>query len=237
MSVMHRALVVSMICLFCVGCSATSAQIPDTDEVSEFTQSPTGNPSPTQALNTDTALPPARPTRRPTATATASPTPLSLPTAYATIPADWQTYGNTEYGFAFQYPCAWTLIETPAFEREGEKYGTFIRLSRDDVTLTIGYKRAGETDTRIGCTGTAAGDLIEGGAIQFLDQPVSITRLVYENKLKTVFFGDPCSEIERDPLVFFIALNGTSQNFDEQDIATSLIDETIQILLSFTFLQ
>jgi hypothetical protein len=70
--------------------------------------------------------------------------------------AAWLTYTNIDYGFSFQYPPQWKLLE------QDKKEPHYIKLSTDSVILIIGYKWSNE-DKMITGGGTLPGTLESGG--------------------------------------------------------------------------
>jgi len=134
------------------------------------------------------------------------------------------TYHNPDYGFSFQYPASWELTETT----------NFIRLTSQKGIVVIGYRRVTQ-QAQIQRTGVGEGDLISAGSIQFLGQTLQRALLVYEGKVKEVFYQND-SEFTVENLVFTLGLhyNRTTQ-YDAVDIPQDVQAEADQILESFRF--
>ncbi|MEJ2750742.1 MAG: hypothetical protein P8183_22970 [Anaerolineae bacterium] len=134
------------------------------------------------------------------------------------------TYANSDYGFSFTYPTAWTLSEEPHF----------ITLSQGDVKFIIGYRRNDE-NVILGPGGVAAGDLETAGVVNFAGQEVERVALVYEGKVKAVYYGYPGQYVPADSLEFFLNLADFSQvDYNEVELAANLQAEVDAIVSSFS---
>jgi hypothetical protein len=150
---------------------------------------------------------------------------LPTPTATATPAPGVESYLNPTYGFTFEYPSTWTLVEEP----------NVVKLSQGSLTLRIGYRWANElVNIDGGRTGMGAGDFIYGGKVFFLDQVVPAQVLEYERKDKAVFYGGASVPIEAGDLVFSIYLEDLNgEEYMELDISKELQAEAITVLESF----
>lgn len=114
----------------------------------------------------------------------------------------------------------------------------FLELQRPGATLVINLKQVTAVDTPLGPFSTAAGDLFEGGTVRFFDQNVPTQRLIYEDKLKSVFYGHIGDEITVGHLAFFIGLNGDRDTkFKDVNLASTIVVEVSQILATFQLLE
>jgi hypothetical protein len=100
------------------------------------------------------------------------------------------SYSNPTYGFSFQYPSSWTLVEMPDFDTSelgGPHFGRSVQLFKDSTLLFIGYKHPAEDVTW--WTGVGAwGDAQSGGTINFLGEELDKTAMVYEGKVNFVWY-------------------------------------------------
>jgi putative hemolysin len=143
----------------------------------------------------------------------------------------WETYTNDVYGFTFRYPASWTLEEVPAEDTPGEGglHGNSVQLHQGSLMLYIGYRWATE-DVLLGGTGLPAGDLESRGTVTFLGTELEKTVLVYEGKVKGMYYG----VTEVGDLVFAIRLDDFSLiDYGDVDIPDATQIEVNEILGSF----
>ena len=132
------------------------------------------------------------------------------------------TYHNPAYGISFQYPASWELTEIP----------NFIQLTGPQGVLVVGYRRLTQ-QAQIQRTGVGAGDFVSAGSIRFLGQTLQRNLLVYEGKVKEVFYQSD-SEFSVGDLVFTLGLdNYGSSHYEDADIPKDVQAEADQILESF----
>jgi len=129
----------------------------------------------------------------------------------------WARYVNPDYGFGFQYPSGWTLAEEPHI----------VRLSREGLMLTIGYRR--DTEDELG----SLGDLPEGGfenrgVVTVMGQTFPKSVLVYQGRDRVVLTGGAV-----DDLVFTIRLDDLGADDGTSAIPEAAQAELDQILGSF----
>ncbi len=121
---------------------------------------------------------------------------MDKPSTSFECPKGWGVYVNTDYGFMFCYPAAWTLEETAGGdEAAGRKAPRTITLSRDTLRLLIQYKRPAEA-TVLGPGGRGAGEIVDHGTVVVLGQAISKQALVYEGKVKSVFGSVSLPDLE-----------------------------------------
>lgn len=177
----------------------------------------------------------------PAATATAVPTlsPTAIPVAntepseISATPVEsreWQRYANDDYGFAFRYPATWTLAKDPIeLGMPGGRAPHAIVLRRDPFRLLIQYKGANE-DAVVGPGGHGAGDIVDWNAVTFFGQGIVKKALVFEGRVKSVFFGGPVQD-----LFFWVQLDHTGMGVDYSsiDLDEAVQAEFNQIVISF----
>lgn len=119
-----------------------------------------------------------------------TPTPIATPESTPDPTADWETYTNTKRGYSMRYPTDWTVKEVsenrPEFKDKVE-YIVFYSPTKD-YALTFSIRKKGETVKLTGRTGTSAGDFVDGTPIYINDNVVPVRNLMFENKLKAVFY-------------------------------------------------
>ncbi|UCF62346.1 MAG: DUF333 domain-containing protein [Anaerolineaceae bacterium] len=144
----------------------------------------------------------------------------------------WAMYTNEEYGFTFRYPSAWMLEEVPdedTTDEGGLHYGKSVQLRQGDLLLYIGYRFISE-DVFLGGTGMPAGEAEERGFVYFLGGEIMKTAVIYEGKVKVVFYDTA----EVDDLVFVIRLDDLSVgDYETIDIPEVVQFEVDNILGSF----
>ncbi|MCB9420147.1 MAG: PT domain-containing protein [Ardenticatenaceae bacterium] len=134
------------------------------------------------------------------------------------------TYANDAYGFSFTYPAHWTLSEEPHF----------IELSQGDVKFIIGYRRSDE-NVILGPGGVGAGELELAGVVNFAGEEVERVALVYEGKVKAVYYGYPGQYLPAGELEFFLNLTDLSRDdYSDVELATNLQTEVDAIVTSFS---
>ena len=147
-----------------------------------------------------------------------TPTPTPPPTPVL------HTYANDVFGFAFQYPETWTLVEDPHL----------VTLRRGNLTLSIAHGWAANPGFRSmgGRTGMPAGDFIYGDKVFFFDQVIPAQVLEYERKDKMVLYGGT-GLVVVDDLVFSIWLEDRETAYADLDIRKERQAEAKEILESF----
>lgn len=104
----------------------------------------------------------------------------------------WPTYTDVEYSWTARYPCNWTAVRT--YEASGEDmfdYPTRYVVFKDPTNhyrLFVGIIREGDAGSTINRTGVGAGEFVNQTAIQVAGVSVPVRNLVYQNKVKEVFF-------------------------------------------------
>jgi len=144
----------------------------------------------------------------------------------------WTHYINDRYGFSFYYPPTWKLEDGPHI----------IKLNQGMLELVIGFKVANEP-TKINSASPGAGDLKSGGSTIFLDQELPKTVMVYQNRVKAVYYKGYSAEIPASPespetgLVFNISLYDMSSNYQDINIPPASQAEVDSIIASFEYSQ
>ena len=156
-----------------------------------------------------------------------------------TVRRAFLTYANADYGFSFHYPPTWSLEEVPGRDETaqgGPKVAPSVILSRQTLSLIIGYKRATEEDVVIE-SGAPAGEFETRGAVTFLGQDVPRKVLVFEGKDKAVYYQGAGAVIQAGELVFGISLQDFGADYGAVDIPEELQAEADQIVESFEFVE
>jgi hypothetical protein len=151
----------------------------------------------------------------------------STSAGYESTPGpETRTYSNEIYGFQFEYPDTWKIVDV----YRG------IALVKGNNRLTIQFDWLDEvTGRHFGRTGIPAGDLIYEGKIRFMDQIVFADVLIYEKKYKGVFYGGT-SQIEIDNLAFVITLEDQESDYLAVDLTDEIINEAQSILETFKWI-
>jgi|GEM_PF-3662523 len=106
----------------------------------------------------------------------------------------WQTYTDPEYSWTMQYPCDWTYNRTynatgsDPFVTYPERYVIFTD-STGEYRLLLGIMESGGQGSTITRTGVGAGDFVAQNPITVDGTSVPVRYLVYNNKIKEVFFN------------------------------------------------
>lgn len=148
----------------------------------------------------------------------------------------WETYTDPEYGFSFRYPPDWNLEPGPEPDpdaEQGPRYTRTIFLNQGDWRIYIGFHRTDEEDI-LGGTGLPEGELEPRGAVSFFSLPMLKKELVFEEKVKALYYGP--AEVEN--LVFVVRLDGQGGgDYADLDIPPEMNREVDQILGSFGLTQ
>jgi hypothetical protein len=134
-------------------------------------------------------------------------------------------YRNEETGISFSYPDDWTM----------EEEANVIVLRYGSISLRIAYRGVGEQVTLWTRTGIPAGDaVVLDSPVSFLGQTLSKNGLVYEDKLKAVFYGGrPVCIVKSDRMDFNITLEDLGSDYLALDIPNDVLHEVESILASF----
>jgi hypothetical protein len=158
---------------------------------------------------------------------------LATPTADSKVvlAPEWLVYANNDYSFAFEYPSSWTLVKDPAeLGVPGGRVPHSIVLMRESLRLLIQYKRVDE-EAMVGPGGHGAGDITDLGTVTFFKQETVTKALVFENKVKSVFLGQPVQD-----LFFWIQLDdraGPGVDYGAIDLDETAQAEFNRIVASF----
>jgi hypothetical protein len=181
---------------------------------------------------------PREPVGEPSPVGEVVPTVTRAPTVAPVLPDGWAEYVNPTYGFSFHYPTDWTLTEVAVDETDPRgPSAPGITLQRGDLTLSIYYTYADE-QIRIPA-GAPAGDLVYAGKVRFGGEVIPRQHLVYENKVKAVYYGGgPAAANRVSGLIFGVSLHDTSQQpYEQVEIPERVITTTDRIIESFEISQ
>jgi hypothetical protein len=160
------------------------------------------------------------------AAATTEETTVSSVEAEATAePLTTIEYSNEENGISFNYPTNWAM----------EEEANVLILRNGSIMLRIAYRRAGEQVALWTRTGIPAGDFTPlDDPVSFLGQTLAKGGLVYEDRLKMVFYGGPpVSIVETKAMEFNITLDDQESDYLTLDIPNDVVAEAEAILASF----
>ncbi len=136
--------------------------------------------------------------------------------------AEFQTYTHPEIGFTFEYPGDWTLEEAPHY----------VFLRKGPFRLMIAFRRPEESH-QIQPTGLPSGELIEAGSLPFIDQEISRTKLVSEERVKEVLYNG-AREIQFKDIAFVLMLDAGQNDYAAIDIPQEVQEIADQVLASFS---
>ncbi len=159
---------------------------------------------------------------------------LVTTSAYAIQYQDWESVNNREYGFTLRYPEGWTPRES----------ANLIRLRRDDLTLTIGYRTPDEALDLLGVL--PDGQWEQRAVLEFQgneEWPVARQVLLNEGRVRAVTYtyqGRPelpaMIWVERDvyetELLFTVRLDDTRMDVATIDIPEEVLVEADLIVAS-----
>jgi hypothetical protein len=151
--------------------------------------------------------------------------------------AGLNTYLNSEYGFALNYPSTWTVEEVNDVDFVGPGSRS-VQLSQGTVKLVIGYRRIGEV-TMIGGSGAPGGEFDIRGTVHVAGQDVDRYVIVYEGKDKVVMYGEPGSPpLSAGGLEFALRMDDFAQvNYEEIELSQTVQDEADMIFSSLALLE
>lgn len=138
-----------------------------------------------------------------------------------------QSYTNSTYGFAFNYPSTWNLNEG----------NNLITLTRGTYALRIGFKRERENINILG-SGLPAGEpIIVAEETSFMALPIQLRRVLvtFNEKAKQMRFQyQGLDEIPAGDLRFVIVLDDTNSDYNAIDIPSAVQGEVDRILATFS---
>jgi len=135
---------------------------------------------------------------------------------------DTLSYTNSYYGFKFDYPETWNLIEID--------HG--VVLKKGNNRLGINFKWVGE-EVDYGRTGFGGGTPIYSAKVHFMGEVIPQNNLVLDTLTKAVLFWPEGVEITPNDIVFSIVLEDLVTNYMELDLSDEVIAEAVTILESF----
>ncbi|MGC9468748.1 MAG: hypothetical protein ACP5HS_09160 [Anaerolineae bacterium] len=130
-----------------------------------------------------------------------------------------ERYANADYGFAFQYPDTWMVVD----EKDRQ-----VTLVQGTLQLVVAFNDAGD-DAFLPWTGLPAGDLENQEPIPFMGKRIEKQALVRNDKVKVLVYTG-----EVDDLAFAIRLDGaTTEDYASIDISDVVQREVDAIVGSF----
>jgi len=112
--------------------------------------------------------------------------------------AGWKTYTNTSIGYKLRYPADWFLKEIDTTSEITGSKVKYLTLTTPDKKyfLYFGIKKVSDSFDITDRTGVGAGSFKDIGTITILGTKVTITDLVYQNKVKEKFYPKPAGNIK-----------------------------------------
>jgi len=150
---------------------------------------------------------------------TSAPVLAATPTTVIHPEGGWQEYTNPSYGFLFQYPPGWSLVEITDPNHTLYEHAIWLfPPGNAEIRMQIAFRRH-EEELRLMRTGVGAGELFERGSVLFLGSEITRNVLVLDEKDMTILYGS--GEIPRNDLRFMMFLDylGSPMN------ATALTDD------------
>lgn len=132
-------------------------------------------------------------------------------------------YTSETGGFSINLPASWTVTEST----------NQLTAQSDMSMLLIGYVEA-SAETPLFRSGMPAGEFIDAGSFNLLDQELPMKKLIFDGKTKVIEF---CVDKKINNLRWFIWLDGKGVDYSELDISDQVVNETKQILASLTLLE
>lgn len=226
---MRALAILSLLALLVVGCTTPPAASEPPTPAVELAPSPDApTPAPTLAVTTpptpdpelvDTPAAAERPA--PTLAVTAPPTPDAA-TLVPPPAAGWERYVNNRYGFSFDYPASWELVQEDEHS---------LVLARDDYRLVLGFRSQSEDPELLqGMQPNSAGTFERSGSVTVLGQPVPREALIYEDRIKAVLYDT--SDLDGGDLVLVLSLSSTAANYDAIDLLPGIQAEADAIVES-----
>ncbi len=211
----------------------------DTEPTSTLSATPqtetTSTPSPfltfTPAIQ-DKVIPSPRPTRTPTLIPACESYKVldvnAFPQKTEGKYQGWRLYIHPQYHYSVLIPLEWGACIRDHY------LNLFFLNDRRVLTLVIGTKFA-DDEPHILRTGVPAGDVVDGGTVQFLGQTIRKRMIRYEGKDKVVLYGykeDLPYQIPAGNLIFTISLDDFSdRSYEEIELSPEiqqLADEIVE---------
>jgi hypothetical protein len=157
--------------------------------------------------------------------------------------SDWQIYKNIKIGYQLKYPKDWVLKE---IENENSMFGKpvkYIKIStpEEKFSLYFGFKKKKDVFLITDRTGVGAGDMQKSTeTIKIINTNLFPEFLVFDNKIKEIFYEQPRDDKERDNYEFvgYFRFNSSNVNaLDGNDMKNlPYLNQVIQILESVSLL-
>lgn len=155
-------------------------------------------------------------------------------TQAAPIPVKLLSYENPRHGFSFTYADTWALTEKPG---DGSATNTLIRLSREDVQLTIEYGFLAEIRGLEKFT-PPAGEWTELESVSFFDRDLPMGEYVDDGSVSLAAFPGLSDVFMVNDLFFrIILLPSGSLTAEKPALAVDLLEEVTGIVESFSPIQ
>ena len=148
----------------------------------------------------------------------------------------WQTYTNAVYGFSFQYPPNWRLVEVTDDKNalRGHAVQLYPNNNESDVMFQVAFKHASE-DLIITRFGVGAGDLIKDGQVSFLGRLLIREVLVFQGKDMTVLYLEPGNNGQE--VQFCISLDFHGSYFSSPGLSQAVESDADNIVASFKMIE
>lgn len=149
---------------------------------------------------------------------------------------NWKTYKNIKIGYQLKYPTDWTLKETEnensMFFGKPIKYIT-ITTPDEKYFLHLGFKKKNDVFLITDRTGVGANDVQQSKeSIKIINTTLVPQLMLYNNKIKEVFYPQPEDDKERSNYEFMISFSCSNmlENCDMADLP--YLNQVRQILES-----
>jgi len=147
----------------------------------------------------------------------------------------WKTYTNDEIGYKLQYPNDWTIKEIDEYNDTILSQVKYIVISPPDKNFFLHWGIKGKNDSFAVTdrTGIGSGDFKKDGKISILEKETDITRFIFKNKTKEIFYPSISLTATKDDKHYWTASigPGASSEYDEVDIDNSKIKIVIEKIL------
>jgi lipoprotein-anchoring transpeptidase ErfK/SrfK len=143
------------------------------------------------------------------------------PTSTPDVVRRWETYTNADYGFSFQYPAGWALMEGR----------NFVSLRQGSTSLVLGYRHVTE-DVNICCRSQLPeGEVVDAGSLTCAGETVDKALLTCEGRTRAVLYEET-GEIAVGDLRFLFYLENFEADQAVADIPADVQRQADQIITS-----
>lgn len=102
---------------------------------------------------------------------------------------DWLTYTNADPAFTLRYPTDWTFVVSTEQADGVPIQNVMFQGPESKYYVTFGLRVKGSNALLSGRTGLGQGKLTEDGSVSVLGVTVKKTELIYQDKVKAIFYG------------------------------------------------